>query len=100
MPHDFSFATPGHTLPPRQPKPGELLFEFYRARDHKFFRCELRDYGKWGVEAQFLDPIDLVMAQRFENIRDGDAEAHLEAKADRSQGLTADAARAKGLLYE
>jgi hypothetical protein len=39
--------------PPRQPKPGELLFEFYRERDHTRWRCELRDYGKFGVQAEF-----------------------------------------------
>jgi hypothetical protein len=72
MPDDFSFATPGHRLPPRRPVPGELLFEFHRARDHKFFRCELRDHGRWGVEAQFLDPIDLVIAQTFQAVSDGE----------------------------
>ncbi len=40
--------------PARQPKAGELLFEFYRASDHKWFRCELRDHGEWGVEAQLF----------------------------------------------
>ena len=39
----------------RQPKPGELLFEFYAERTKKFYRCELRDHGKWGMEAQFFE---------------------------------------------
>ena len=39
--------------PPRQPEPGELLFEFVLGSDR--WRCELRDHGdKYGVEAQFL----------------------------------------------
>jgi hypothetical protein len=29
----------------------ECLFEFLRGHDR--FRCELRDHGQWGVEAQF-----------------------------------------------
>jgi hypothetical protein len=35
--------------PPRQPKPGELLFEFHVARTHKFYLAELVDRGKWGA---------------------------------------------------
>jgi hypothetical protein len=53
--------------PPRQPKPGELLFEFYVERTKKFWRCELRDHGpECGVEAQFFDPVDLVFGRRFD----------------------------------
>src|SRR5262249_35532931 len=67
------FATSGLKIPQRQPVPGELLFEFYRERDHKFFRCELRDHGEvYGVEAQFFDPADLVIAQTFRDMRDGE----------------------------
>jgi hypothetical protein len=45
--------------PARVAKPGELLFEFHVARTHRFYRVELRDHGPvYGVEAQFLDPID------------------------------------------
>jgi hypothetical protein len=36
------------------PRLGGLLFEFYRERDHKFFRCELRDHGQC-VEAAFFE---------------------------------------------
>ena len=32
--------------PPRQPQSGELLFEFYRERDHTRWLCELRDHGE------------------------------------------------------
>ena len=38
---------------------GELLFEFYDEWTHTFYRVELRDHGPvYGVEAQFLDPVD------------------------------------------
>jgi hypothetical protein len=33
---------------------GELLFEFVRQRDCVRFRCELRDNGWYGVEAQWF----------------------------------------------
>jgi hypothetical protein len=46
--------------------------EFYCERNHTFYRVELRDRGKWGVEAQILDPVDLVIGQRFIDIEDGD----------------------------
>ncbi len=48
------FTTPGLKPTPRQPKPGELVDEFYVERTHTFYRVELRDHGKWGVEAQIL----------------------------------------------
>jgi hypothetical protein len=51
--------------PPRQPQPGELLFEFHVERTHTFYRVELRDRGAYGVEAQFLDPIDVCTARLF-----------------------------------
>ena len=48
------FAPNGPPAPPRQPKPGELLFEFYRERDHTRRLCELRDHGDvYGIEAAF-----------------------------------------------
>jgi hypothetical protein len=47
--------------PPRQPRPGEPLFEFIRASDHKRIVVELRFNGEsYGWEAQLLeDGIDL-----------------------------------------
>jgi hypothetical protein len=50
--------------PPRQPKPGELLFEFQRA-DGTPMTCELRDHGEFGTEAQFLLNGQLLMARMF-----------------------------------
>jgi len=42
--------------PPRQPKPGELLFEFQRASDKRFVRVELRFHGEsYGWEVQFIE---------------------------------------------
>ncbi len=51
--------------PPRQPRPGELLFEFHVEATHTFWRVELRDNGDFGVEAQFLDPVDIRIARSF-----------------------------------
>src|SRR5262245_18809554 len=46
---------------------GELLFEFYVEQSKKFYRYEIRDHGPtYGVEAQFFDPVDLVIARRFD----------------------------------
>src|SRR5262245_32511839 len=42
--------------PPRQPKPGELLFEVQRASDKRFVRVELRFHGEsYGWEVQFIE---------------------------------------------
>src|SRR4051812_3872907 len=51
--------------PQPTPKPGELLFEFHVERTHRFYRVELRDHGAYGVEAQFFDPVDPVIARTF-----------------------------------
>jgi len=51
--------------PPRQAVAGELLFEFHVEATHTFWRCELRDHGVYGVEAQFLDPVDIRQARTF-----------------------------------
>jgi len=50
--------------PPRQPKPGEPLFEFVRATDRRWIVVELRFNGEsYGWEAQLLeDGIDLFVA--------------------------------------
>lgn len=47
----------------RQPEPGELLFEFLRGHDR--FRCELRDHGTYGVEAQFLQNEEFLIGRIF-----------------------------------
>src|SRR3954471_7767683 len=50
--------------PPRQPKPGEPLFEFIRASDYRRIVVELRFNGEsYGWEAQLLeDGVDLFCA--------------------------------------
>jgi hypothetical protein len=50
--------------PPRQPKAGELLFEFQNAR-MELVRCDLRDHGEFGVEVQFLVNGDLRVGRTF-----------------------------------
>jgi len=57
-------------VPRRQLTPGELLFEFHIARTHTFYRVELRDQGEYGVEAQFLDPVDVRAARTFHQAMD------------------------------
>jgi len=47
----------------RVAKAGELLFTFAVGPDT--IRCELRDHGEYGIEAQFLDPVDVVIARTF-----------------------------------
>jgi hypothetical protein len=51
--------------PTRLPVPGELLFDFRVPRTHTLWRVELRDHGKWGVETQFLDPVEIRIAHTF-----------------------------------
>ena len=48
----------------RSSQPGELLFEFLRGHDR--IRCELRDHGPLGVEAQFLMNEVFVQGRRFD----------------------------------
>jgi hypothetical protein len=50
---------------PRQPQPGELLCEFYSETRKKFYRIILRDRGQYGVEAQLLDPVEMLYGHLF-----------------------------------
>ena len=68
---DSPFVHNARPAAQRQPKPGELVDEFYCERNQTFYRVELRDHGKWSVEAQILDPVDLVIGQRFTNVEAG-----------------------------
>jgi len=46
---------------PRQPNPGELLFEFIRSSSGAMWRCELRFHGEtYGWEVQFIERGELV----------------------------------------
>jgi len=44
------------TEPSPQRPPRETLFEFHA--NHKFFRAELLDRGRWGIEAQIIEAPD------------------------------------------
>lgn len=70
MADDLPFYAPFRPpAPPRQPKPGERLFEFLRGHDR--FRCELRDHGEtYGVEAQFYQNEELLIGRRFDRRMD------------------------------
>jgi hypothetical protein len=60
------FYRPNRPLdPPRQPQAGEHLFEFYREADQARFMCELRECGEYGVEAQFFQNEELLIAWRW-----------------------------------
>ena len=56
---DDRWFAPGHRMPPRVPRPGELVWEF-RRQDHHTFSCELRFHGEsFGWEAQILEDGEL-----------------------------------------
>jgi hypothetical protein len=59
------FYTPNRTPdPPRQPKPGEVLWAL--VRDGHWRRAELRDHGKVGAELQIHVNGEFVNGRRFE----------------------------------
>jgi hypothetical protein len=60
---DEPFYSPTYRPPKRQPRPGELLFEFVRA-DHVRVRVELRDHGAYGVEVQIFHNEELFAGYR------------------------------------
>ncbi len=65
-PRDAEWFSPN--CPPtaaRQPTPGELVMEFHVPATHTFWRVELRDHGRYGIEAQFLDPTEVRWARTF-----------------------------------
>ena len=69
--HPF-YAPNGPPAPPRQPKPGELLFEFYIEPKKMRVRCELRTHPEpYGVEAQFFENEVLMIAHRFDRTMGG-----------------------------
>ena len=61
---DEPFYSPNRKPPPpRQPQPGERLFEFIRASDRAPMSVELRFHGEsYGWEAQILERGELLMA--------------------------------------
>jgi hypothetical protein len=69
--------------PPRQPTPGELLFEFHVAATHAFWWVEVRDHGAYGIEAQCLDPVDIRIARTFRqaNVKEPTTDGRLAARS-------------------
>ena len=65
MSRDPNYSPFGPMPGERLSRPGELLFEFHVEQTHTFYRVELRDHGEYGVEAMFLNPIDLVISRTF-----------------------------------
>jgi hypothetical protein len=58
------YASDREPAPARQPRPGELLFEFLVGHDR--WMCELRDHGPYGIEAQFWKNEEFLMSRRFD----------------------------------
>ena len=58
------FTTPDQKIQPRQPVPGEKLFEFVVGT--KRHLCELRDHGKRGTEVQFFVDEEFAMGRCFD----------------------------------
>lgn len=63
--HKPFYAPDLKPAPPRQPKPGELLFEFLVGHDR--WLCELRDHGTFGVEAQFFKNEEFSYSRRLDS---------------------------------
>ena len=61
------FYAPGHKpAKPREPEPGQALFEFARESDYAHFRCELQTNERpGGFEVQFFMEGELIIGQRF-----------------------------------
>ena len=64
MADDQDFCLPGRRVPPRQPQPGEPLWQI--SVNNVTWSCELRTHGEWAVEAQILCDGECVIGQRFE----------------------------------
>lgn len=65
------YAPNGPPAQPRQPQPGEKLFEFYRERDRSRWLCELRQHPEpYGVEAQFFQNDEFIIGRRFDRTLD------------------------------
>jgi hypothetical protein len=63
MPNPEWFQASKSPTPVRQPKPGEALCEL--EIDGTRYRCELRDFGEFGMEAQMLVSGELWQSCRF-----------------------------------
>jgi len=88
MMSDSPFYAPNRATAPRQPTPGERLFEFLRGHDR--FLCELRDHGAYRIEAQFWQNEEFVYSRRFETRALAVQWAEEERKAIAAEGTTDD----------
>lgn len=85
MSNQEPFYAPNRKLDkPREPQPGELLFSFERftldrGMDH--YRCELRDHGEWGWEAQFFKNGEFMLSHRWPSKQQAIAWAAVERDA-------------------
>ena len=61
MPYD-PFKGP---IPQTKPRRSEKLWEVW-ATNHKYYTCELKNPGEFGVEAQIFVNADLVIGRRFD----------------------------------
>jgi hypothetical protein len=61
---DEPFYIPNRSSTQRQPQAAEPLFTFQRGDDH--YRCELRDHGMFGIEAQFFQNDESLSGRRFD----------------------------------
>ena len=76
------YAPNGPPDPPRQPQPGELLFEFYIEPKKMRVRCELRTHPEpYGVEAQFFENEVLMIGRRFESNDGRDVDTARDGRA-------------------
>ena len=66
MSPDDPFWAPGRTVPPPQPRPGELVWTLDKGGYR--YRCELRDDARVGagVEAQIWSDTNLLIGRRFD----------------------------------
>src|SRR6478672_5627016 len=62
---DEPFFTPNLKVSKgRQARPGELLFELFRERDHTRWRCELREH-EYGCDVQFFRNEEFIESRNF-----------------------------------
>jgi hypothetical protein len=62
-----------------KPTPSERLFAF--VRQHDWFTCELREVGRWGIEARFLRNHQFLYSRRHKTRELAIAWAEAERKA-------------------
>ena len=77
------FYSPDKQAPKREPKPGELLFEFVVGPAQ--WSVELRDHGEFGVEALFFQNEEFLRSVRFDTREEAMKWAAMERRAIESE---------------